>query len=109
MAAEFDASLTLTHVTAGVELWGRGGNYVDERWKEALVGDASQHLAELKREMGVKASIFIGSGDVPKVLSHAAKQTKADLLITGSRPYGGHLRTHGYAIICAIPIPILSV
>jgi len=76
MAAEFDASLTLTHVTAGVELWGPGGNYVDERWKEALVGDASQHLAELKREMGLKASIFIGSGDVPKVLSHAAKQTK---------------------------------
>jgi hypothetical protein len=31
------------------------------------------------------------------------------LLVTGCRPYGGHLRTHGYAIICAVPIPVLSV
>ena len=59
--------------------------------------------------MGIKADVFIGSGDVPKVLSQAAKQTKADLLVTGCHPYGGHLRTHGYAIICAVPIPVLSV
>jgi len=43
------------------------------------------------------------------VLSHIAKQTKADLLVTGCYPYGGHLRTHGYGIICALPIPVLSV
>ena len=109
MATEFGARLTLAHVTASVELWGPGGNYVDPEWKEALVGDASQHLAELQQEMGINADIFIGSGDVPRVLSQAAKQTKADLLVTGCYPYGGHLRTHGYAIICAVPIPVLNV
>jgi hypothetical protein len=46
---------------------------------------------------------------VPKVLSQAAKQTKADLLVTVCYPYGGNLRIHGYAIICAVPIPVLSV
>jgi hypothetical protein len=59
--------------------------------------------------MGVKADVFIGSGDVAKVLGQAAKQTKADLLVTECYPYGGNLRIHGYAIICTVPIPVLSV
>ncbi|MGD0280984.1 MAG: universal stress protein [Dissulfurispiraceae bacterium] len=109
MAAEFGARLTLAHVTPGVELWGPGGSYVNQELKEALVGNASQHIAEFQKDIGITADVFIGSGDVPKVLSQAAKQTKADLLVTGCRPYGGHLRTHGYAIICAVPIPVLSV
>jgi nucleotide-binding universal stress UspA family protein len=109
MAAEFGARLTLAHVTAGVELWGPGGDYVDREWKEALVSDASQRIAKLQQDMGIKADVFIGSGDAPKVLCQAAKQTKADLLVTGCYPYGGRLRTHGYAIICAVPIPVLSV
>jgi nucleotide-binding universal stress UspA family protein len=109
MAAEFDARLTLAHVTAGVKIWGPGGSYVNPKWKEALVGDASQHIAELQQNMGIKAEVFIGSGDVPKVMSQAAKLSKADLLVTGCHPYGGNMRTHGYAIICAVPIPVLSV
>jgi hypothetical protein len=52
---------------------------------------------------------LIGSGDVPHALSEAVKQTKADLLVTECYPYGGNLRIHGYAIICAVPIPVLSV
>ena len=34
MAATFGAGLTLAHVTAGVELWGPGGNCVNSKWKE---------------------------------------------------------------------------
>jgi nucleotide-binding universal stress UspA family protein len=109
MAAEFDARLTLVHVTASVELFGPGGDYVDLRWKEALVGDASQRLAKLQQDTGITADVLIGSGDVPKVLSQAVKQTKADLLVTECYPYGGNLRIHGYAIICAVPIPVLNV
>jgi nucleotide-binding universal stress UspA family protein len=109
LAAEFDARLTLVHVTASVELFGPGGDYVDPRWKEALVGDASQRLAKLQQDTGITADVLIGSGDVPKVLSQAVKQTKADLLVTECYPYGGNLRIHGYAIICAVPIPVLNV
>ena len=109
MAAEFGARLTLAHVTPSVERWGPGGSYVDQKWKEALVGDASQRIAKLQQDMGLKAGVFIGSGDAPKVLSQVAKQTKADLLVTVCYPYGGNLRIHGYAIICAVPIPVLSV
>jgi nucleotide-binding universal stress UspA family protein len=109
ISAEFGARLTLAHVTAAVEFWGPGGSYVNTKWKEALVKSATRQIEELQQFMGIKAEVFIGSGDVPKVLCQAAKQTKADLLITGCRPYGGRLRTHGYAIICAVPIPILNV
>jgi nucleotide-binding universal stress UspA family protein len=109
LAAEFGARLTLAHVTASVEFWGPGGSYVDEKWKKALVDDASQRIAKLQQDTGIKADVFIGSGDVPKVLSQAVTQMKADLLVTGCYPYGSHLRTHGYAIICAVPVPVLSV
>ncbi len=109
MAAEFGARLTLANVTASVEFWGPGGNYVDQKWKEELVGNASEQMAKLQQAMGIKADVFIGSGDVPKVLSEAAKQTYADLLVTGCYPYDGHLETNGYGIICAVPIPVLSV
>ena len=109
IATEFSAQLTLAHVTASVELWGPGGNYANPRWKNELVGDAAQHLARLQKNLGINADVFVGSGDVPKVLSQAVKQTKSDLLVTECYPYGGNLRLHGYAIICAVPIPVLSV
>jgi nucleotide-binding universal stress UspA family protein len=109
LAAEFNARLTLAHVTASVELWGPGGSYVNPGWKQQLVGDATQQLARFQKDAGVKTDIFIGSGDVPKVLSQAVEQTKADLLVIECYPYGGNLRIHGYAIICAVPIPVLSV
>lgn len=109
MASEFGAQLILAHVTASVEIWGPGGNYANPRWKNELAGDATRQLARLQKDAGVKADVFIGSGDVPKVLSQAVKQTQADLLVVECYPYGGNLRIHGYAIICAVPIPVLSV
>ena len=108
IAAQFNARITLAHVTAGVEIWGPGGWNVDQEWKDALVRDASQRISRLKHDTGISADVFIGSGDVPKILSQAAKQSNADLLVTGTYPYGGNLRTHGYAIICAVPVPVLS-
>jgi len=108
-AAEFRARLTLVHVTASVDLWGPGGDYIDSRWKEELVGDASHRLAELQQEMGTQADVLIGSGDVPTVLAQAVQKTEADLLVLQCYPYSGNLRIHGYAIICAVPIPVLNV
>ncbi|MGB8014152.1 MAG: universal stress protein [Terriglobales bacterium] len=109
LAAEFNAHLTLAHVTYDVGIWAPGATYVNPKLKAELVADASRQMAELQQNMDVKAEVFIGSGDVPEVLNQAAKQTKADLLVTECYPYGGNLRIHGYAIICAVPIPVLSV
>ena len=109
LAAENGARLTIAHVTAGLRYWGPGGTYTDPRWKEALVRDASQRIADLQHDLGVKAEVFIASGHMPTVLSEAVRQTKADVLVTGSYPYAGHMRTHGYSTIRAVPIPVLSV
>jgi nucleotide-binding universal stress UspA family protein len=109
LAEAFGARLTLAHVTAGVEFWGPGGSYVNQEWREALVKDATRRVAELQQKLGTTSEVFIGSGNGPKVLSEAAKQAKAEVLVTGCQPYGGHLRTHGFTIICAMPIPVLNV
>jgi nucleotide-binding universal stress UspA family protein len=109
LAEAFGARLTLAHVTAGVEFWGPGGSYVNQEWKEALVKDATRRVGELQQKMGTTAEVFIGSGNVPKVLAEAAKQANAEVLVTGCQPYGGHLRTHGFTIISAMPIPVLNV
>ena len=109
LGTEFGARLTIAHVTASVELLGPGGSYVDQKWKRELVSDAFQRIATLQQRMGTSAEVFIGSGDVPKVLSQAAKQANADLLVIPCYPYGGNLRMNGYAIICAMPTPVLSV
>ncbi len=109
LAAKFGARLTLAHVTAALELWGPGGNVIDHAWEKVILGNAAQQMVRLQQETGVKAETFIGSGEVPKVLNQAALQTKADLLVTGCYPYGGHLRTHGYGIICSVQVPVLNV
>jgi nucleotide-binding universal stress UspA family protein len=108
MASEFGARLTLAHITAGMEIFGPGPYQVDPSWTEALVSSANRQLANLQQEVGTKAEVFIGSGDVPKMLSHAADQTSADVLIIG-RPSSGRLRATGYGIIRESHVPVLSV
>lgn len=108
MAAEFGARLTLAHITAGMEIYGPGAYQSDPSWTEAMTKSAGTQLAALQQELGTKADVFIGSGNVPKLLSYAAKQKNADVLIIG-RPSGGRLRATGYGIIRESHIPVLSV
>jgi nucleotide-binding universal stress UspA family protein len=109
LAVTFGARLTLANVAASSTAWGPGGNYTDRKWNDALMADATRHVADLQRTVGIKTEVFIGCGDMPKVLSQAAKETQADVLVAGCRPYGGHLRTHGYSIIREVPVPVLCV
>jgi nucleotide-binding universal stress UspA family protein len=111
MAAAVDATLTLVHITAGVETWGPGGSYVDPVWKETIVGFATQEIAKLQQDVGTKAEVIIDSGNVPELLNRAVEQTKADVLVIGHNPIRGHLgeNGNGYGIIRASHIPVLSV
>jgi len=111
MAAEFGARLTLVHITAGVEMYGPGGFHVIPEVKAELVGYAAKEIAKLQQDVGTKAEVIIDSGDVHKLLSRAAEQTKGDLLVIGHMPSGGHLGANGsgYAIIRESHIPVLSV
>lgn len=109
LASETRAGLTITHVAKGLRFWGPGGTYTDPRWKEALVHDASERIAGMCQNLGVKAKVIVGSGDAAAMLYQAAQRTSADVLVAGSYPYAGHMRTHGYSTIRTMPIPVLSV
>ena len=111
IAAEFGARLALVHITASVQTYGPGGSYVVPEWKEALVEFASREIVKLQQDVGTEAEVIIDSGDVHEVLNRAAEQVKADLLIIGHMPSGGHLGQNGsgYAIIRESHIPVLTV
>ena len=111
MAGAVDATLTLVHITAGVAIYGPGGPFVDPVWKETIVGFATNEIARLQRDVGTKAEVIIDSGNVPELLSRAAEQTKADLLVVGHTPGRSHLgdNGNGYGIIRESHIPVLSV
>lgn len=109
VTTEFGAQLTLAHVTPGVEIYGPGGYHVLQEMKDELVSSATKQMAEIQRRLGTKADVFIGSGDVPKVITQAAKETKADLLVVGCRSLGGRLGSSAYGIIRESPVSVLSV
>ena len=111
IAAEFDARLTLVHITAAVEGYGPGGSHVIPALKEALVSYATTEIARLQQESHTTAEVIIDSGDVHKTLHRAAERAKGDLLVIGHLPPGGHLGANGggYSIIRDSHIPVLSV
>ena len=111
MAAAVDATLTLVHITVGVEIYGPGGFHIDPVWKAAIVGFATEEIAKIQQDVGTKGEVIIDSGNVPELLSQAAKQTKADVLVIGHKPLRGHLgdNGNGYGIIRESTIPVLSV
>ena len=110
-AAAVDATLTLVHVTASVEMFGPGGSWVDPEWKERIVSFAAKEIAKLQQEVGTKADVIIESGNVPQMLNRAAERTKADVLVIGRIPGRSHLGDNGegYGIIRESHIPVLSV
>jgi len=111
MAAAVDATLKLVHITTSVESWGPGGSYVDQKWKQEIVGIAAKEIAQVQEDAGTNAEVIIDSGNVPQLLNRAAEKTNADLLVVGHRPGRGHLgdNGNGYGIITQSQIPILSV
>jgi len=111
LAAAADATLTLVHVTASVDVYGPGGFHVDPVWKEKIVGFAIEEIARLQQEAGTNAEVIVASGNVPELLNRAAEQTKADVLVVGHIPGRSHLGDNGegYGIIRHSLIPVLSV
>jgi nucleotide-binding universal stress UspA family protein len=61
--------------------------------------------------LGTSAEVIIASGNVPEQSNRAVEQSKADVLIIGHFPSGGHLGENGdgYRIIRESHIPVLSI
>lgn len=108
-ATEFGAKLTLAHVTPSMEIYGPGGYHVLGDMKNELVNSAKAQIAHIQKEMGIQAGAFVGSGDVAKVVAQAAKETKADLIVVGSRSLAGRFGDIGYGIVRESPVPVVSI
>lgn len=109
LAAEFGAQLTLSNVTESMAILAPGGTWTNPQYQQPLVDDALQRLTQLQKNLSIKTDLLVGIGDVPKALNQMAKTVKAELLVLECYPYSGNLRMHGYAIICTVSIPVLSV
>jgi nucleotide-binding universal stress UspA family protein len=109
VSAEFQAKLTIAHITPDVEMYGPGGNYIDQNWKKELVLSAQELIASLQRETGVKGEVAVDSGDPGAALSRIAQQVGADLLVAGCHGSGGHFGSHGYEIVSESQVPVLSL
>ena len=109
VAAEFQAKLTIAHVTPDVEMYGPGGNYIDRGWKQDLVRSAQELAGRLQQQVGIAAEVAIESGDPGAGLSRIAARTGADLLVVGCHNSGGHFGSNGYGIISQSLVPVLSV
>jgi nucleotide-binding universal stress UspA family protein len=99
-ADEFDAELTIAHITPSSE--GRVGEYFNleahRRW-----------AMETRQEEFVNQAD--SSNDIPQAVCSAASQLEADLVVVGRRSSEGieRLRTKVYSIVRQPPCPVVSV
>jgi nucleotide-binding universal stress UspA family protein len=92
LAEEYQAELTVVHVTQG--------------------GETRRALERLQEVAGSRAAVRIETGEVSKVVAHLAGDLKADLLMIGRKAEAGvlgRLEMTAYSIIRQSPCPVVSV
>lgn len=111
LSGEFQATLAIVHATEKTDAsafgWSLGsdfGNFV--------MRHAKKHVEALQSEAGTAAQVFIDAGDPARVVSCAAKEFKADVIVIGRHGTSGpegHLFQHAYAIVRESPCPVISI
>jgi nucleotide-binding universal stress UspA family protein len=99
LAEEYQAELTLVHVTPGGE----------SQQRRSVVRSA---LEELQKAAAYPAAVRVEAGDVSTVVAHLAGESKADLLVIGRKAAAGvlgRLEMTAYSIIRQSPCPVVSV
>jgi len=118
-AEEFQAQLTIAHITPSTE--GGIGEYLNperrqtcatEGRHEEFAMQARQKIERMQKNAGVSAAVFIDSCmDVPRAVCSAASQLEADLVVVGRGSSAGvdRLRTKVNSIVRQSPCPVMSV
>ncbi|HUP02450.1 MAG TPA: universal stress protein [Bryobacteraceae bacterium] len=109
LAGEFDAKLTVIHVTAPA---GGSPGEQDASWSAAAGESARRELERLQSFVHAPAELAVESGEAPQAICAAAERVKADALVIGRGSAAGvfgRLRTNAYAIIRQSPCPVVSV
>jgi nucleotide-binding universal stress UspA family protein len=108
-ADEFDAELTIAHITPSSQ--GRVGEDFNpeahRRWametrQEEFVMRAHEKLEAMQKSVGANATVFIdSSNDIPQAICSAASEREADLVVVGRGSSDGieRLRTKVHSIV----------
>lgn len=109
-AGEFQARLTVVHVTPSLEA---RGEYFDPDWRRALAQSARERLDAMQKETQTNGEVFVtDNNNIPLAISSAATELGADLVVIGrgsSDGMLGRLRTNAYSIIRQSPCPVVSI
>jgi len=110
IAAEFQARLTLVHALPRLDTI--EPSQLVQELSLLLERNARQQMEELQGQAGAEAEVYVDSGPITDVVSQAAEQFAANLVVIG-RPENskktGKLRSNVYAIVRESPSPVLSV
>ena len=111
LAGEYQAVLGIVHATAELPAAFYGWN-LEEEFAQSVAEEAKKGI-EILQTAPVKAvQVFVNSGDPAEVVACAAKDLKADLLVTGRHSrtgIAGYLRQNAYAILRDSPCPVISI
>jgi nucleotide-binding universal stress UspA family protein len=110
LAADSNAATTVVHATPAMEAGPE--KYLDQEFAAHLAKAARATLEPLMAKVGIDAEVRVIGGDVTRVVTCAAKEANADLLIIGRNAGAGlfgRLRPHAYALIRQSPCPVISV
>ena len=110
-ARQFDSTLTVVHSipAAAARV---GSLYLDPEWSFQVMKEARGRIEFLIKDLGISATISVGSDEIPMAVSSAAREAQADVLVIGrgSAPRAHrHLPTNSYAIVRQSPCPVVAI
>jgi len=111
LAREHEANLRIMHVSPMAETASLG-KYLRREFAASRAAEARIRIEEIQAAAGTRANVDIAQGRVSEVVTCAAKEWSADLLVIGRHNgsgLAGHLHQNAYSIIGESPCPVLSI
>jgi nucleotide-binding universal stress UspA family protein len=112
LSQQFDAQLAVVHATPPLNgaYYGYG---IEEEYAEAMVAQARKRIDELQDATASHIDqVYITAGAPWKIVSCAARQFDAELLVMGRHSaagVAGFLRPNAYSILREVPCPAISI
>jgi len=105
LAAEYEADLGIVHATSAMPATVVSVD-LEKELGRSVFQQVEMEIASLQKAAGTAAPVFVQSGDPPRIVTSAAGDFDADLLIVGRHESG---RQDAYAILRDSPCPVISI
>jgi nucleotide-binding universal stress UspA family protein len=111
LAGEYQASLEIVHAAPSIDAAARAG-VMERELGAAFTAEAARRIAAIQEAAGTDAAVVVEGGEPAKVVTGAAKDFHADLMVIGRHGgvgLAGLLRHNAYAILRESPCPVISI